>query len=66
MNVSGDTVGYLNNIYSQLRKTHFRDITQATEIYNERLAEVLLRRFLPAKMQAFGKQVSSPNGISAT
>jgi hypothetical protein len=60
MNVSGDTVGYLSIKYSQLRKMHFRDITQAMEIHNGRMAGVLPRRLLLVKMQGFGKQVSSP------
>ena len=60
MNVSGDTIGYLSIIYSQLRKMHFRDRTQTMDIHNRRMEGVLLRRLLPVKIQGFDKQVSSP------
>jgi len=60
MNVSGDTTGYLSIKYSQLRKTNFRDITWAMEIYKGRMAGVLPRRLLSVKIQGFVKQVISP------
>ena len=42
MIVSGDTIGYSSTKYSQLRKMHFRDRTQAMDIQNGRMAEFYL------------------------